>query len=142
MAAWCGATVCCYLLYLLQCGVACLRTGSCVPLVACLVSADTVLPCLLLGWAGVEVEVGCAVCGMGHVAGGCEGEPCIYDPATYYGHHEAEWGMSWCRPRPCASSSSSLLARVPCEARGACFLGTKLRRLECKLTYRRVQVPV
>jgi len=28
--------------------------------------------------------------------GGCEGEPCIYDPATYYGHHEAEWGMSWC----------------------------------------------
>ena len=28
-------------------------------------------------------------------AGGCEGQPCIYDPATYYGHHEAEWGMSW-----------------------------------------------
>ena len=25
-----------------------------------------------------------------------EGEPCIFDPATYYGHHEAEWGMSWC----------------------------------------------
>lgn len=24
------------------------------------------------------------------------GEPCIFDPATYYGHHEAEWGMSWC----------------------------------------------
>lgn len=21
---------------------------------------------------------------------------CIFDPATYYGHHEAEWGMSWC----------------------------------------------
>jgi len=20
----------------------------------------------------------------------------IFDPATYYGHHEAEWGMSWC----------------------------------------------
>lgn len=20
----------------------------------------------------------------------------IYDPAVYYGHHEAEWGMSWC----------------------------------------------
>ena len=25
-----------------------------------------------------------------------DGEPCIFDPATYYGHHEAEWGMSWC----------------------------------------------
>jgi len=24
------------------------------------------------------------------------GEPTIFDPATYYGHHEAEWGMSWC----------------------------------------------
>eukprot|EP00420_Gonyaulax_spinifera_P003688 CAMPEP_0197935898 /NCGR_PEP_ID=MMETSP1439-20131203/114079_1 /TAXON_ID=66791 /ORGANISM="Gonyaulax spinifera, Strain CCMP409" /LENGTH=97 /DNA_ID=CAMNT_0043558853 /DNA_START=1 /DNA_END=290 /DNA_ORIENTATION=- len=20
----------------------------------------------------------------------------IFDPAVYYGHHEAEWGMSWC----------------------------------------------
>lgn len=25
-----------------------------------------------------------------------EGQPAIFDPATYYGHHEAEWGMSWC----------------------------------------------
>ena len=25
-----------------------------------------------------------------------DGAPCIFDPATYYGHHEAEWGMSWC----------------------------------------------
>jgi len=24
------------------------------------------------------------------------GEPVIFDPATYYGHAEAEWGMSWC----------------------------------------------
>ena len=24
------------------------------------------------------------------------GEPCIFDPASYYGHHEAEFGMSWC----------------------------------------------
>ncbi|CAN8074921.1 unnamed protein product [Agarophyton chilense] len=23
-------------------------------------------------------------------------EPVIYDPASYYGHHEAEFGMSWC----------------------------------------------
>ena len=22
-----------------------------------------------------------------------DGEPCIFDPATYYGHHEAEFGM-------------------------------------------------
>ncbi|EKX46572.1 hypothetical protein GUITHDRAFT_70468 [Guillardia theta CCMP2712] len=28
--------------------------------------------------------------------GGSNGRPCIYDPAVYYGHHEAEWGMSWC----------------------------------------------
>jgi len=25
-----------------------------------------------------------------------DGQPTIYDPATYFGHHEAEWGMSWC----------------------------------------------
>jgi len=24
------------------------------------------------------------------------GDPVILDPASYYGHHEAEWGMSWC----------------------------------------------
>lgn len=28
--------------------------------------------------------------------GAVNGIPSIYDPATYYGHHEAEWGMSWC----------------------------------------------
>lgn len=27
---------------------------------------------------------------------GVDGEPSIYDPAVYYGHHEAEFGMSWC----------------------------------------------
>jgi len=25
-----------------------------------------------------------------------DGEPTIFDPACYYGHHEAEFGMSWC----------------------------------------------
>lgn len=25
-----------------------------------------------------------------------DGMPCILDPACYYGHSEAEWGMSWC----------------------------------------------
>ena len=31
----------------------------------------------------------------GNVAS-AEGAPCIFDPACYFGHHEAEWGMSWC----------------------------------------------
>lgn len=25
-----------------------------------------------------------------------QGRPVIFDPASYYGHHEAEFGMSWC----------------------------------------------
>jgi fructosamine-3-kinase len=25
-----------------------------------------------------------------------DGQPCVIDPACYYGHAEAEWGMSWC----------------------------------------------
>eukprot|EP00899_Mesostigma_viride_P019637 jgi/Mesvir1/27675/Mv07395-RA.1 len=25
-----------------------------------------------------------------------DGAPSVFDPATYYGHHEAEFGMSWC----------------------------------------------
>jgi fructosamine-3-kinase len=28
--------------------------------------------------------------------GSANGKPSIYDPAVYWGHHEAEWGMSWC----------------------------------------------
>ncbi|KAL1528572.1 hypothetical protein AB1Y20_009913 [Prymnesium parvum] len=28
--------------------------------------------------------------------GAVKGKPCIFDPAVYFGHHEAEWGMSWC----------------------------------------------
>lgn len=28
--------------------------------------------------------------------GTASGKPSIYDPAVYWGHHEAEWGMSWC----------------------------------------------
>lgn len=26
----------------------------------------------------------------------CDGKPSVFDPACYYGHHEAEFGMSWC----------------------------------------------
>ncbi|GMH36315.1 hypothetical protein BSKO_04183 [Bryopsis sp. KO-2023] len=25
-----------------------------------------------------------------------DGQPSVFDPAVYYGHHEAEFGMSWC----------------------------------------------
>jgi fructosamine-3-kinase len=25
-----------------------------------------------------------------------DGKPSIFDPAVYYGHHEADFGMSWC----------------------------------------------
>jgi protein-ribulosamine 3-kinase len=32
----------------------------------------------------------------GNVHGTEDGTPCILDPACYYGHAEAEWGMSWC----------------------------------------------
>jgi hypothetical protein len=56
------------------------------------------------------------------------GRPAVYDPACYYGHHEAEFGMSWCagegpagcgqacqlsqEPRTCASPGQLLrLAR-------------------------------
>lgn len=27
---------------------------------------------------------------------GCQGDVTIFDPASYYAHHEAEFGMSWC----------------------------------------------
>jgi hypothetical protein len=30
-----------------------------------------------------------------------DGAPCIFDPATYYGHHEAEWGMRCAQARVC-----------------------------------------
>ena len=46
--------------------------------------AGDIKPCLLHGdlWSGN--------------VGTVDGEPCIFDPACYYGHHEAEFGMSWC----------------------------------------------
>ena len=37
-----------------------------------------------------------------------DGKPCIFDPAVYYGHHEAEWGMSWhAAPRQAAPLPAS-----------------------------------
>mmetsp|Transcript_11497 Transcript_11497/g.39983 ORF Transcript_11497/g.39983 Transcript_11497/m.39983 type:complete len:239 (-) Transcript_11497:200-916(-) len=46
--------------------------------------AGEIKPALLHGdlWSGNIAGVG--------------GEPSVFDPATYYGHHEAEFGMSWC----------------------------------------------
>ncbi|KAI8463177.1 MAG: Fructosamine/Ketosamine-3-kinase, partial [Monoraphidium minutum] len=43
-----------------------------------------VAPALLHGdlWSGNIASVG--------------GSPAVFDPAVYYGHAEAEWGMSWC----------------------------------------------
>lgn len=48
----------------------------------------TITPSVLHGdlWSGNVASVG--------------GAPAIFDPATYYGHHEAEWGMSWCASFP------------------------------------------
>ncbi|KAK9145066.1 hypothetical protein Sjap_004969 [Stephania japonica] len=45
----------------------------------------TIEPCLLHGdlWSG-------------NVSADKDGEPVILDPACYYGHNEAEFGMSWC----------------------------------------------
>lgn len=49
--------------------------------------ADDIKPSVLHGdlWSGNIAGVG--------------GQPAIFDPATYYGHHEAEFGMSWCAGR-------------------------------------------
>eukprot|EP00775_Hariotina_reticulata_P003566 gene3566-3834_t len=46
--------------------------------------AGNIKPCVLHGdlWSG-------------NIAG-VDGRPAVFDPATYYGHHEAEFGMSWC----------------------------------------------
>ncbi len=43
-----------------------------------------VRPCVLHGdlWSGNMSSV--------------DGQPSIFDPAVYYGHSEAEFGMSWC----------------------------------------------
>lgn len=32
----------------------------------------------------------------GNIGSADGGAPSIFDPAVYWGHHEAEWGMSWC----------------------------------------------
>jgi len=50
----------------------------------------TVVPSLIHGdlWSGnISVVAG---------EGGAPAEWSILDPAVYYAHHEAEWGMSWC----------------------------------------------
>lgn len=32
----------------------------------------------------------------GNIGAVPDGAPCVFDPAVYVGHDEAEWGMSWC----------------------------------------------
>lgn len=46
--------------------------------------SDSISPSLLHGdlWSGN--------------VSGLQGKPVLFDPACYYGHHEAEFGMSWC----------------------------------------------
>lgn len=34
--------------------------------------------------------------------GSVGGQPSVFDPAVYYGHSEAEFGMSWCAVLHCA----------------------------------------
>ncbi|KAI7748621.1 hypothetical protein M8C21_012421 [Ambrosia artemisiifolia] len=53
--------------------------------IAALFEGVTIEPCLLHGdlWSG-------------NISSDKNGEPVILDPACYYGHNEAEFGMSWC----------------------------------------------
>lgn len=50
----------------------------------------------------------------GNIAG-CGGEPTVFDPASYYGHHEAEFGMSWCAGFSAAfwDGYNSVIPRAP-----------------------------
>lgn len=51
----------------------------------------TVTPSILHGdlWSG-------NISGLRNERGNARGGVTIFDPAVYYGHHEAEFGMSWC----------------------------------------------
>ncbi|KAM4094548.1 hypothetical protein ACB094_06G203700 [Castanea mollissima] len=66
-------------------------------------------PCLLHGdlWSG-------------NISSDKNGEPVILDPACYYGHNEAEFGMSWCAGFGGAFYNAYF--------EHSCFLGTKRRR--------------
>jgi hypothetical protein len=76
----------------------------------------------------------------GNIAG-VDGQPAVFDPATYYGHHEAEWGMSWCagacgrRLEACMRARTAVQALagglLPCPAshHGACMPLTPAHRL-------------
>lgn len=58
---------------------------------------DKLLPKLEVFFKGIEVKPSVLHGDLwsGNIAG-VAGQPCIFDPATYYGHSEAEFGMSWC----------------------------------------------
>lgn len=50
-----------------------------------------------MGIGGLKATPDRCACAVGDLWSGniaaVDGQPCIFDPATYYGHHEAEWGM-------------------------------------------------
>lgn len=41
--------------------------------------------------------------------GSVDGQPSIFDPAVYYGHSEADFGMSWCAALSCAALTLLIL---------------------------------
>lgn len=56
----------------------------------------------------------------GNIAG-VQGQPAIFDPATYYGHHEAEFGMSWCAGElACVKLAGSCIGDVQVNVRCGC----------------------
>jgi len=65
-----------------------LWTNDVAPRLHLLFEGITIRPSLLHGdlWSG----------NIGSASDQGTSLPTIYDPAVYWGHHEAEWGMSWC----------------------------------------------
>lgn len=59
--------------------------------------AERLLPHLERFFEGVEVRPSVLHGDLwsGNIAA-VDKQPAVFDPATYYGHAEAEFGMSWC----------------------------------------------
>lgn len=54
---------------------------------------------------------------------GVDGQPSIYDPAVYYGHSEADFGMSWCAGFNSAfyEAYHKVLPKAPGKHLACCF---------------------